>query len=137
MTKLSLFGIALLILFAYFGSIVLRGAIVGGLIGAGLVTMLARHLITPILTKRHYKNYKSIHDEFVISQNQGGIEIASSNAKQFIPWSDIQKWRQNDEYILIFPMPRLYHIIPKRLSQEGFDIDMLVNKLTEKIGKPI
>lgn len=136
MTTLYLLGGGILILLAFFGSPVLQGGAIGGLIGGGLVAILGRYLIAPMLAKRHYKRYKAIHDEFTISQNDEGFHIESSNAKGFSPWSDIQKWRENNEYILIYPMPRLYHIVPKRLSQEGFDIDMLVNKLTENVGKP-
>jgi len=124
-----------LVLIAIFGTTLLRSGAIGGLIGGGIVVILGRNVVTPLLAKRHYRKYKAIHNEFSISLSDGGVCIESTNAKGFLPWSDILKWRENDEFLLLYLMPRLYHIVPKSLSQRGFDIDLLVNGLNKNVGK--
>jgi hypothetical protein len=124
-----------LALVAIFGASLLRSGAIGSLIGGGIVVIFGRYVITPILARRHYRKYKAIHGEFAISLSNDGVRIESSNAKGFLLWSEILKWRENDEFLLLYLMPRLYQIVPKSLSQEGFDIDLLVKGLNKNVGK--
>lgn len=126
---------AALVLIAIFGTTLLRSGAIGGLVGGGLVVILGRHLVTPMLAKRHYRKYEAIQEEFTISLSDAGVFLESSNAKALLPWSNILKWRENDEFLLLYLMPRLYHIVPKSLSREGFDIDSLVDGLVKNVGK--
>lgn len=125
-----------LILVAVFGSSVFRGGAIGGLVGGGIVLILGRSVVTPLLARRHYRKYKAIHDEFVIGLVDEGVSLEASNAKGIIPWGDILKWRENEEFILLYLMPRLYHIVPKSIAQQGFDIALLVNALNKNVGTP-
>jgi hypothetical protein len=135
MLAIYLLVAGVLVLVAVFGTTLLSSGAIGGLAGGGIVVIFGRYVITPILARRHYREYKAIHDAFAISLSDDGVCIESSNAKGFLPWSDILKWRENDEFLLLYLMPRLYHIVPKSLSEEGFDIDLLVNGLNKNVGK--
>ena len=126
-----------LILVAIFGSPLVRSAAIGGIIGAAIVVILGRYLLSPMLARRHYRKYKAIHDEFTVGLNDDGVSIESSNAKGLIPWDNILKWRDNDDYVLIYLMPRLYHIVPKSVSRDGFDVALLVNSLNRNVGKSV
>ena len=44
------------------------------------------------------------------------------------------QWRQNKQLILIYGMPILYYIVPKSIQREGFDIPLLIQRLTEHVG---
>ncbi len=135
MVALYLLVAGALVLIAIFGSVLLRSGAIGGLIGGGVVAIFGRYVITPILAKRHYRKYKAIHDEFIIGLSDDGVRIESSNAKGILPWSDILKWRENREFLLLYLMPRLYHIVPKSIARQGFDIALLVNGLNKNVGK--
>lgn len=124
-----------LILIAIFGSPLIRSGAIGGVIGGAIVAILGRYILSPMLARRHYRKYKAIHDEFSVGLNDDGVSIESSNAKGLIPWSNILKWRDNDDYVLIYLMPRLYHIVPKSVSHDGFDVDLLINSLNRNVGK--
>lgn len=130
-----LFVASSLALAAIFGSSLFQAAAIGGLIGGGLVAIVGRYLIAPILARRHYRKYKAIQDEFAVSVNDDGVCIESSNAKGLLPWGDILKWRANEEFLLLYVMPKLYHIVPKSIAQQGFDIALLVNLLNKNVGK--
>jgi hypothetical protein len=127
----------LLALIAIYGTPILKSGAIGGIIGGVLVVILGRLVITPVLGRRHYRKYKAIHDEFVIGIRDDGVSIKSSTAKGMLPWSDILKWRENDEFLLLYLMPRLYHIVPKSIAQQGFDIPLLVNRLNEHVGNSV
>jgi hypothetical protein len=43
-------------------------------------------------------------------------------------------WRQNNQFILVYRMPILFHIVPKSIAREGFDIPLLVQRLAEHVG---
>lgn len=135
MMALYLLVAAALVFVAIFGSTLFRSGAIGGLIGGGVVVIFGRYVITPLLGKRHYRKYKAIHDEFVIGLSDDGVRVESSNAKGILPWSDILKWRENEEFLLLYIMPRLYHIVPRSIAQNGFDIALLVKSLNENVGK--
>ena len=121
-------GFLVLLLFAVFGSPTLKS-------GGGIVTVLGRFLISPILARRHYKKYKAIHLPIHIGLKDEGVGFSTSDGGGVVRWENIYKWRQNDRYLLIYPMPRLYHIIPKSIESSGFDISALVAMLQAKVGK--
>jgi len=124
-----------LVLVAIIGTPIVRSGAIGGLIGGGIVAVFGRYVFTPLLAKRHYRQYKAMHDEFAIRLSDDGVVFESSNAKGLLTWSNILKWRENDEFLLLYIMPRLYHIVPKSLAREGLDIDSLVTNLNERVGK--
>ncbi|MEM4989888.1 YcxB family protein [Collimonas sp. H4R21] len=126
-----------LIALAVFGSLVVKAGAIGGLAGGLIVTVLGRYIIAPIMARRHYRKYKAIHEEFTVELLQDGVRFISPNADGKLIWNHLVKWRQNDNYILIYPMPRLYHIVPKSVVSDGFDVSLLINRLTQHVGGPV
>lgn len=123
-----------LVLFAVFGSRLLQAGAIGGLVGGGVVSLIMRLVVSPILARRHYRKYKAIQDEFTFELLDEGIQITSPNANGLVKWDHILKWRQNSDYLLMYPMPRIYYLLPKRISATGFDVDELVRALTKHVG---
>lgn len=122
---------------AVLGSHAWRGLAIGGLIG-GVITVLAgRFVLTPLLARRHYRAYKAIQEEFGVELLDDGVRFTSPDAQGIVTWSKILKWRQDDRYLLIFPMPRLFHIIPKSVATQGFDLERLTSRLRQVVGEPV
>jgi hypothetical protein len=121
---------------AYFGSPVLRGGAIGGLIGGALVVLVLRPVLSPFLARRHYRKYKAMHDEFAVELVDDGVRFATPTSDGRVTWDKVHKWRQNDQFVLIYPMPRLFHIVPKAVAAQGFDIPELANRLLQHVGKP-
>jgi hypothetical protein len=125
-----------LAMLAVFGPAVIRGGAAGGLIGGLSVMLIGRYIATPILARRHYRKYKAIHDEFGVELVDDGVRFTSPNADGKITWDKVYKWRQNDDFVLIYPMPRIFHIIPKSVAAQGFDLHELTKELLQHVGKP-
>lgn len=136
MTIYLLVAVAL-VLIAVFGNPLFRSGAIGGLAGGAIVVILGRYALTPMLARRHYRKYRAIHDEFTIRLDDDGVCLESSNSKGILPWNDVLKWRENEDYLLIYLMPRLYHIVPKSIEQEGFDLALLTNCLYKNVGKSV
>lgn len=132
----AIFGASVLVLgiLAVFGPPIIKGGAIGGLIGGGVVFILGRFIVNPILARRHYRKYKAIQEPINIKLKEDGIELSNSDGGGLVRWEKIFKWRQNEEYLLIYPMPRMYHIIPKSISKTGFELPALIQALQEKIG---
>lgn len=125
----------LLIISAVFGPPILKGGAIGGLAGGLIVTLVAKFIASPLIAKRHYRKYKAIHDEFTVQLLDDGVNFISSTGEGKVGWDSILKWRHNEGYILIYPMPKLYHIVPKSISESGFDIQLFIERLTNNVGK--
>lgn len=121
---------------AVFGSPEAQGAGIGGVAGGLLVLVITRYIISPIMGRGHYRKYKAMHEEFSVELLEDGVRFVTKNSEWKISWDSILKWRQNDAYILIFPMPRIYYILPKSVAADGFDIPSLLDKLTNNVGSP-
>lgn len=120
---------------AVFGTPVLRGGATGGLIGGLLVILVGRYVVSPALARKHYRKYKAIHDEFTVELVEDGVRFTSPDSDGKITWAKVLKWRQNEKYLLIYPMPRLFHIIPKSIAAQGFDLQALASELVRHVGK--
>lgn len=134
--RATLYGtiIAVFVLVAIFGNTIIQSGAIGGLIGGGVVIVISRLIINPLLARRHYRKYKAIHEPITINLKEEGIKFSTADSSSLFRWEKILKWRQNEEYLLVYPMPRLYYIIPKSIRESGFELSKLIQMLQEKVG---
>ena len=125
---------AMLGMLATTGSPLVSSAAIGGLVGGVIAVVLGRYLLVPLLARRHYRNYKANQELFSVELLHEGVRFSSATAEGILHWDKILKWRQNDDYVLIYIMPRLYHIGPKSIETKGFDIAELVRQLKSFVG---
>ena len=132
----AIYGAAVLTLglAAIFGPGLVKGGAIGALIGGGIVAILGRFIINPFLARRHYWKYKAIHEPINIRLKEEGIELTTPDVGGLVRWETIFKWREDETFLLIYPMPRMYHIIPKSIGKSGFDVPDLIRTLQEKVG---
>lgn len=87
--------------------------------------------ILPWLAKRDFRKYKSIQEPMEIELLDDAIMIDKERGKFDVLFKNLLKYRQNDDYLLLYPMPRIFYILPKTLEKEGLDIPLLIQKLQE------
>jgi hypothetical protein len=84
--------------------------------------------------RRHYRKYKA---------NTGGVLVPSCSTtfahgvphgEGTLVWENILKWRQSDRFVLLYLMPRLFHVLPKSVASQGFDVAALVERLNRHVG---
>jgi len=126
-----------LVVLAVIGPPVIKGGAIGGLAGGLIVAVVGRYMVAPILSRNHYRKYKAIQEEFTVELHEDGVRFSSPNADGKLTWGNMLKWRQDEKYILIYPMPRIYHIVPKSIASSGFDVLLLVDGLTRHVGKAV
>jgi YcxB-like protein len=130
-------AIALILLAAAaFGTNSIRAAAIGGTVTGLVFILILKYIVNPIYTRQQYRKYKAIQDEFEIEIVDDGVYIASSSGSGKVTWNSVFTWRHDENYILIYPMPRLYYIVPKSLQADGFNIDLLMQQLTQHVGNP-
>ena len=89
---------------------------------------------TPWRARRHYRQYKSIQEPLTVELTEAGIKFASVDGEANMPRSKVFQWRQTDRFILIYGMPIMYHVVPKSIEREGFDVPLLVQRLSQHVG---
>lgn len=92
------------------------------------------YLVNPWLLRRHYRRYKAIQDELVVALLDDGLRFTASSGESRLTWDRIFKWRHDADYVLIYSMPRLYHVVPARVTAQGFDVARLKALLTCHVG---
>lgn len=112
-----------------------RGVAIGGGIGGAIALVMCR-VASPVLARRHYRNYPAIKAPIRIRLQDDGVMMISADSRYLLKWQNIIKWRHNDEYVLLYTMPRLFYIVPRRLTDSGFDIAGLMAWLEGKVGPP-
>jgi hypothetical protein len=130
---LSLLGIILL-LFAIFGERSLKFMGIFGIAGGIIGYFLTVYIISPWKAKQQYRNYKLLHQDLSIAFTDTGYIMKAPNGENTVKWSDLLRWRENKEYILIYFAPKLFHLIPKRLSDKGLDINKIEHDLHSQLG---
>lgn len=127
--------VALCVAAIIFGPALIKGPIIGGVVAGLIALVILKYIVNPFYARRHYQQYKAIQESFEIELLDDGIFMQSPSASGKVAWDSVHKWRHNDTYILIYPMPRLYYIVPKSLRDNGLDIDLLIQQLNKHVGK--
>jgi hypothetical protein len=123
----------LLLLGAFIGGRNLWPAALGGVIGL-IVVVVATRLLAPVLARRNYRKYKAMQAEFSAQLLDTGLRLASPHGDGTVVWENILKWRQDDRFVLIYLMPRLFHVLPKSVAAQGFDLPALIERLNRHVG---
>jgi YcxB-like protein len=131
-----LVAMLLLVCLIVFGSTVVQAAGISGLVTGLSIFFLGQYVLSPWIARRHYRKYKAIQEEFSIEIMDDGFSLRTADSDAKIKWANVLKWRHNDEFILVFPMPRIYYMVPKSLATSGLDIALLIAKLTDNVGNP-
>ena len=126
-----------LLLTAIFGSRQVQSGALGGLVGGTLVLLAMRHLFVPMGARRHYRKYKAIQDEFSVELLDDALRIRALHGESRLIWANVLKWRQDDRFVLLYLMPRLFHVLPKSVAAQGFDVAALVERLNQHVGPEI
>ena len=128
-------AVVALALAAFFGPPVLRRPLIIGLVVGIPFGVFWQYVINPLWAKKHYRKYKGIQEQITIELKDEGVWFSSEDYSSIIKWEKIFKWRQNDSYLLIYPMPRMFYVIPKVIENSGFDLSPLIEALQAKVGK--
>lgn len=119
---------------AVFGPPIIKAGAIGGLAGGGVVALLGRFIVSPFLSRRHYRKYKAIQEPVRMRLREDGVEFSNADATGVVKWEKVFRWRQNKDYILIYPMPRMYHIVPKSIEHQGAQLGPLLEALKSNVG---
>ena len=119
-----------------FGTPVLRGGAIGGVIGGLSVALVIRYVVSPIMSRRNYRKYKAIQEELAVELLEDGVRFTSPSAEGNITWDKVHKWRQNEKFVLIYPMPQIFHMVPTSVATQGFDLQALLDSLQQNVGNP-
>ncbi len=92
------------------------------------------YIVVPYSARRMYRQYKGIQEPMTVELSDDGLRLGSVDGEAILRWGMIFRWRQNDQFVLIYKMPMLFYLVPKSVAQHGFDIPLLVQRLAERVG---
>jgi hypothetical protein len=98
------------------------GIVFGVVAGAFVVYYL---LVTPLLARRQLARYPLAQLEQTMSLGKDGVTIKTPRGATELQWRDLQAWRANEKVVLLYPAPRLFYVVPKRIAADGFPIEDL------------
>jgi hypothetical protein len=97
---------------------------------------LTLYFLTPRQAKNHYRNYKSIQGQLSIKLENDGFVIKTEDGNNYAKWDKLLKWRENNQYMLIYLAPKLFYLIPKNENSNEV-VKNLKSSLLKNIGQPI
>jgi hypothetical protein len=117
-----------------YGQSLLAAALVGAGIGAFLIPWGLGRTFIPWYLKRHFAKYPKIRKPIEIDFDDDGIRFTSSDEIGVLRWDEIHRWRADDNYLLLYPAPRIYHLVPRRIERLGFPMKELMAHLSKRVG---
>ena len=130
---LSLLGLFLLLL-ALFGNHSVRFAGIFGISFGIIGYFLTLYVVSPLMARRQYRKYKLLHQPFRFVLTDSGYIVKNESGELNVKWSDLLRWRANDEFILLYFAPKLFHLVPKKIAEKEIDISEIEQKLAAQIG---
>lgn len=107
----------------------------GTLIGLVLSYLFLHFVASPYKAKKFYRGFKALHEPFTVELLPTGLAISSTHASNQLLWKEIKDWKQNKDYLLVYPKPDVFYVLPKSISEQGFDGRALVKALEMYVGK--
>lgn len=107
----------------------------GSLIGVLLSYVFLHFVASPYKARKFYRSFKALQDSFTVQLLGTGVEISSSKGTNLLLWKDIKDWKQNKDYLLLYPNSEAFYVLPKTISEQGFDGRALVQALEMYVGK--
>jgi hypothetical protein len=135
--KLAYASASAVFLLLYVSSPALRGLVLSGFLGGFGVLLACRFLVVPRRARSDYRSYPAIRPKIRVSFDEGGVHFATESSQGSLEWANIVHWRESEEYLLLYLSPRMFHIIPRRIARDGFDLALLLELLQQKLGPPI
>lgn len=131
-------GLALFFFITREGSVAafLALAFGGVAVGTAMFLTVSRGLV-PGIARRQYRRYPAMQDDFTFELLDDGVRFASPHGRGILPWRQMLKWRENEAYVLIYRSPTLFHVVPKSIAAQGFDLAALSARLHEHAGAPV
>lgn len=123
-----------LIAIAALGGEYVRNLAILSLIGGVLGHLFVAQMLQPRKARAQYRKYPLIQKPVEVGVLPNGVSFKSADGEGRLTWENIIKWRENSEFILVYPAPNLYYIIPKRLEASGLDLPAIVVGLERNIG---
>jgi hypothetical protein len=118
----------------YYGKGIWAGGLIGAAIGGNLLPFILRKYVAPWRLRAHYAKYRQMRKPLTIAVANDGIKFESEDGVGVLKWPDIHHWRENDLLILIYLAPKIYHLVPKRIVEDGFPLEELKAGLIRNVG---
>lgn len=113
------------------------GFLVGGV---GMTVFLILYFVTmrafvvPRSFRKHYRKYKLMHEPVTAELTDEAIVLDAAPYRSRFTWDYFIGFRENEDYFLLSVAPRLFHILPKRIAEQGFDFDKLRGHIEAAAG---
>jgi hypothetical protein len=107
-----------------------------GLVGIvlGLFFLLFDFVLWKILAARYFKKNPSLQKEFRVQLDEDGVEYWAQDMHSKSGWSNLLRWQESKNLILLYPNTRIFTMLPKRAFAPG-EVDQLRELLVRKIAR--
>lgn len=127
---------ACLLVAVIFSSSSIVGALAfGGMVGVLVFVPLRYRFLAPRRFTRLYQQSPEFQHATSIELLDSGLWVSSGGVETTAPWNRFYAWRQSNKCIVITFGPGRHFAIPKRLKDEGLDVEKLADQLRRNVGE--
>jgi len=113
-------------------------ALTGSLLAACAATFLVvRYLVVPWRLRKTYRAYKGLHVELDVAREAEGLRFSTADGNSLLRWERVCKWREDARFLLVYPAPNLFNMLPKSIANDGFDLPALQAELQSRVGPAV
>jgi len=102
----------------------------GGILGVFTWIWFYQKFILSMLAKRDYNKYKLIKESKQLTLSNDALIIDKKKIHAEIEFKHLFQYKENEAYMILYTMPRLFYILPKKLEEKGFDFNLLRERLS-------
>ena len=110
-------AISLILLSIAADSVAVKIGAIGGIVGGFIGHMVVRHIYAPWKTRRQYRTYQAAREPITVQVRPESLFFKSKIGEAIIEWPRINNWCEDEQFLLIYQAPEVYHILPKRAGE--------------------
>lgn len=87
--------------------------------------------------KKQYQQTKALQQANILTLQEAGLHWQHTHGQALLPWGHIFKWKENEQFLLVYQNDFLFHVIPKHIGEQAFDLPMLQQALQQHVGPAV
>jgi hypothetical protein len=91
--------------------------------------ILIRLILGPLIQRRTYRKYKLLQEPVTLNFDDDGVKLSTDSYYINLKWDKFIRWKDDDNYILLYISPRQYYVIPKRIMDDGFKLEVFIERI--------
>ena len=87
------------------------------------------------VARRTFREYKALSEPVSFEIREDGLYARRTHGEGLVLWSELLKWKKNQNLVLLYPAKNIFYMIPRRFFDNTEQFESFLTLVGAKLGK--